>query len=149
MEELTFGQRIVSFRVKKHMLQKELAEKAEISPTALNYYEKDKREPNVLVIKKIAKALNITGDELLGMDTVNITVQCNQDEKGLIEKYRHLNQEGQAKVINYINDLIATEKYANTIFRAAKSDDNTPPQILKVSDERIKKLEDAPETDEI
>lgn len=88
MEELTFGQRLVLYRIKASLLQKELAEKVGISPTALNYYEKDKREPNVMTIKALSEALNITGDELLG---INIPELANE-KSPLTYKGRELSE---------------------------------------------------------
>ena len=63
---MTFGERIVYFREKKGMSQKALAEKVGITANRLYYYEKDKRQPDVELIKSIAAALNISGDDLLG-----------------------------------------------------------------------------------
>jgi len=69
LDDSTFGQRLVHFRKIRSLKQKELAEKAGLSATRLNYYEKDKREPNVLTITKLARALGVTGDDLLGTNT--------------------------------------------------------------------------------
>lgn len=62
----TLGQRIVSAREKKGLKQNELAKKLGITPTRLNYYEKDKREPDVMMLKKIAYVLNVDPNYLLG-----------------------------------------------------------------------------------
>ena len=62
----TLGERIVSARKKKGLLQKELAEKIGISPTALNYYEKNKRKPNIYLICDIAYELGVTIEYILG-----------------------------------------------------------------------------------
>ena len=63
---MTFGERIVYFREKKGMSQKALAEEVGITANRLYYYEKDKRQPDVELIKSIASALGISGDDLLG-----------------------------------------------------------------------------------
>jgi transcriptional regulator with XRE-family HTH domain len=55
-------------RKEKGLRQKELAEKTGMSPTTINYYEKDKREPDIERIKKLAEALDVTGGELIGQD---------------------------------------------------------------------------------
>lgn len=62
----TLGQRIVFAREKKGLKQNELAKRLGITPTRLNYYEKDKREPDVMMLKKIAYALNVDPNYLLG-----------------------------------------------------------------------------------
>ena len=63
---MTFGERIVHFRKKLGLSQKELAEHIGITANCLYYYEKDKRQPTVELIREIANALSISGDELLG-----------------------------------------------------------------------------------
>jgi transcriptional regulator with XRE-family HTH domain len=112
MNEMTFGERIVYFRKRASMLQKELAEKAGISPTALNYYEKDKREPNVLTIIKIAKALGVTGDELIGTDTPHSPTQARTaDEIQLLNDYRSLNKAGKEYIRQTMEMAASSEKY--------------------------------------
>jgi transcriptional regulator with XRE-family HTH domain len=39
-----------------------------MSPTTINYYEKDKREPDIERIKKLAEALDVTVGELIGQN---------------------------------------------------------------------------------
>jgi len=115
MTGLTFGQRIVAFRSQRKMLQKELAQKAEISPTALNYYEKDKREPNVAIIKRIANALDITGDELLGTDEwLGRAKPINQDETELLELYRNMNEEGKETLMTSAKAFAVVYKKGDT-----------------------------------
>lgn len=61
----TFGEKIIEAREKQNLTQKALAEMLDITPTRLNYWEKDKREPNIAMIKQIAAVLNISISELL------------------------------------------------------------------------------------
>lgn len=68
---MTFGERIVYFREKRGLSQKALAELIGITANRLYYYEKDKRQPDVALIKAIAKAHAITGDDLLGTEWAN------------------------------------------------------------------------------
>jgi transcriptional regulator with XRE-family HTH domain len=111
MENLTFGQRIVNCRSKKKILQRELAEKMGMLPTTLSRYEHDIREPDVATIVKIANALEITADELLGIDTSNSPLVQNSDEMMLLRDYRSLNKEGQEIVLDYIDTLARSGKY--------------------------------------
>lgn len=62
----TFGQRLVASREKHNLSQKELAERLGITPTRLNYWEKDKREPAIEMIKLIAQVLGIDANYLIG-----------------------------------------------------------------------------------
>ena len=63
---MTFGERIVAIRKEKGLTQKLLAEQLGISPTRLNYWEKDKRFPPIPMLNRIAEILSVDGDYLLG-----------------------------------------------------------------------------------
>ena len=63
---MTFGERIVFYRGKKNINQKQLAQILGITPTRLNYWEKDKRQPDVAMIKAISEALDVSPDILIG-----------------------------------------------------------------------------------
>ena len=111
MDNQSFGQRLAMYRTEKGMLQKELAELIGILPNALSRYENDIREPDVLIIKKLAKALGVTGDDLLGIEQRGVTIKLNSIENKLIENYRQLNEEGQEKAFEYIEDLVLAGRY--------------------------------------
>ena len=61
-----FGKRLVAAR-EKRTYTKKLAELLEITPTRLNYWEKDKREPDFFMFTKIINILNADANELLGL----------------------------------------------------------------------------------
>jgi len=63
----SFGTRLVKSRENKNLNQKELAKLLGISPTRLNYWEKDKREPDVAMIKSISRILCVSANYLIGL----------------------------------------------------------------------------------
>lgn len=65
---MTFGERLAYCRTQKGYNQREFAAALGITPTRLNYWEKDKREPDVSMIKNIATLLNISTDDLIGIE---------------------------------------------------------------------------------
>lgn len=65
---MTFGERLSMYIAQAGTSQKQLAEAIGVTPTRLNYWVKDKREPDVFYIKALAKALGVTGDDLLGTE---------------------------------------------------------------------------------
>jgi transcriptional regulator with XRE-family HTH domain len=99
------GERITSFRKKIGLSQKNLAAAAGISPTALNYYEKGKCEPNILVLMNLAKALNVTGDALLGLEPHQDLIAQNRDEYNILRDFRNLNALGQQRLSEYAAGL--------------------------------------------
>lgn len=66
----TFGQILREFRESKNITREQLARKVNISTTAFYYYEKDQKIPSIDVLRKIAKALNVSTDYLLGLTDI-------------------------------------------------------------------------------
>ena len=56
-------------REQKGLSQKDVAEKIGVAKSTYSLYESGNREPNVQTIKKIANVLDVSADELLGIDT--------------------------------------------------------------------------------
>ena len=65
---MTFGEKLVYYRTKKHLSQKSLAETLDITPTRLNYWEKGKREPDIAMIRKLSKILDVSANILIGLE---------------------------------------------------------------------------------
>ncbi|MEG2002887.1 MAG: helix-turn-helix domain-containing protein [Clostridia bacterium] len=148
MNNMSFGQRLVQFRNQKGIMQKELAEKTGITPTALNYYEKDKREPNLMTIIKLADALDVTGDDLLGTENLGAPMKLSRHERALITAYRE-----QTDMQSAVDRLLALEPESQSeaflAFRAAHGKDNAPPQMKEFTTERIEEIKNAPDVEEI
>jgi len=82
-----------------------------VTSTVLSYYEKDKRGPTALTIARLADALDITGDALLGREHPDL-VAHNKSEFLVLNSMRDLDRCGQEKVMEYISDMLATGKHA-------------------------------------
>lgn len=65
---MEIGERIKEIRLKKGLKQSELAEKADISRVAVGNYERGDRIPNIEITQKIAMALGVDINELLGKE---------------------------------------------------------------------------------
>lgn len=63
---MTFGERLYECMQQAGYSQKQLAEKINITPTRLNYWIKDKRQPDIPWIRVLADALNVSTDYLIG-----------------------------------------------------------------------------------
>jgi len=143
MDNLTFGQRLVAFRTKSGLLQKELAAKIGLSPTALNHYEKDNREPTVLTINALAKALGVTGNDLLGIE--DTTIYLTQYEQELIRAYREAPVMHPAiEKILELKPNTVTPRDTVRMFHAAKSEDNKEGGIVEMPRAVLDKLRNAP-----
>ena len=56
---------IYKYRTALHMTQAQLALMVGVAPNAITQYESGARKPNILMLKKLARALNTTADALL------------------------------------------------------------------------------------
>ena len=81
-----FGKRLVEAREKKGFNQKKFAELLGITPTRLNYWEKDKREPDFFMFSEIVRVLEADANELLGLKIVGSGI--SREEKQLLDAYR-------------------------------------------------------------
>lgn len=100
---MTFGKRLLAAREAKGYKQNQFAEILGITPTRLNYWEKDKREPDVLMIKKISSFLEVSSDWLIGNEC-NINSIFDSSEIEVIKKYRSLDQFGKKAVDDILYD---------------------------------------------
>ena len=67
---MTLGNRIKNRRKEMKLTQEELAEKTELSQGYISQLEKSGFDPTAPVIIKLAVALEMSADELLGIDDV-------------------------------------------------------------------------------
>lgn len=64
-----FSERITDIMNERHITQKQLAEMANVTESAMSYYVKGGRTPRIDILSRLAAALNVTTDYLLGVDT--------------------------------------------------------------------------------
>jgi transcriptional regulator with XRE-family HTH domain len=60
------GDKLREARTRRLLTQEELAEKAGVSPSTVVNVERDQQEPHFRTIRKLAKALDVEPNELLG-----------------------------------------------------------------------------------
>ena len=64
---MTFGEKLRHVRLLRELNQTELAAKTGLLPSAIGHFEKGRRKPSFENLRRLAKALNITSDYLLGL----------------------------------------------------------------------------------
>lgn len=67
-EKETFGNRLARLRTASGHTQRSLATALGISNRMIAHYETENGNPTVYMLKKIAKALGVSGDQLLGIE---------------------------------------------------------------------------------
>lgn len=85
-------------RKNKKLTQKALAELINLSPMRISHYESDNRQPDIEVIKKISKALEVSPDWLIGIVDKKTAI----DDSGL--------KEIDYKILSLFNSLSADEQ---------------------------------------
>lgn len=108
---INFGERLRLLRTRKGLSQLDFAKQIKISKSAVNMYERGEREPSFEVLETIADYFNVDLDYLLGKtDCENrsrIEIMPNFEitdkERTMIEKFRKLDERGQAAVLNVLD----------------------------------------------
>ena len=74
-----FNENLKASREKRGMTQKEVADIIGVAKSTYSLYESGNREPSVQTIKKIADTLNVSADDLLGLNNEPHTIAAHFD----------------------------------------------------------------------
>ena len=130
---MTIGKKIKSTRLNKNLTQKQLGELCGMADSAIRRYELGGAKPKIETLQRIATALGVgldtflTDSELTLFENItNLYLSSNDDikelesldkhtpqENYLIVKFRELNEKGQIKATDYIDDLTQILEYQN------------------------------------
>ena len=113
---MTTGERIRQLRIEHQMTQEELGAKVGVQKAAIYKYE------NGLVvnlkrstIEKLALVLETTPTYLMGMEDSesnrNAYSELTPTQTKLLDAFDQLNEEGQTKAVEYVEDLVLTGRY--------------------------------------
>ncbi|AKL95593.1 hypothetical protein CACET_c21460 [Clostridium aceticum] len=103
-----FGKRLKIIRTEKGLLQKDLAELLNVSPSTIGMYERDQRDPDTNTLKFLAEHFNVSIDWLLGLSDITTPYSKKNDtQEHAYHKfsYTNLSDEDKAKVKEYIKLL--------------------------------------------
>lgn len=120
--------RIRELRKQNDMTMKQLGEKLGLGESTISQYETGKREPDIKTLLKISECFNVSVDYLLGnvsepwfyLDNDRIVREINsyEDEpdkepikKLLLYAFDQLNDEGQQKAVERVEELTEIPKY--------------------------------------
>ncbi|MBE6721644.1 MAG: helix-turn-helix transcriptional regulator [Ruminococcaceae bacterium] len=112
------GKRIKEARERSGLTQKELSELLGVTPSAVTNYENETSHPKEPVMYKLFSALHCDANFLFQDEIKNspAPVQTEAEElthaeKHLIKNLRSLNNDGQEKLLDYSDDLVASGRY--------------------------------------
>lgn len=84
------GQKIRELRLKKGMLQEELARKAGLSPSALSNFEQGRRRTSLDWLRKIGKALGVSVSDLIPESRTRKPLAESKEEEKLLGHWRKI-----------------------------------------------------------
>lgn len=87
----TFGQRLRQLRKNRGLTQVRLAEQVSSSQRAICSYEQDRTDPPLYVIPKLADALDVTVEDLLGLNGRPVKKRGSRDSF-LVKKIEEISQ---------------------------------------------------------
>ena len=99
---MDFGNRLKELLEQREISQKEFAAMLNIAPTTLNGYIKNRRQPDIDTIKKIAYTLNVSTDFLLDH---NGNGTFSAEELSFIFKIRNMDKQ-QRDIIYDLTNII-------------------------------------------
>lgn len=122
---MTIGENVKKIRKEKGLTQKELGERLGITQSAIGQFENDKTSPTITTISKIANALDVEIDKIMNipMQYTYEHTYLNQERikipdinyikkrEQLLSNFNKLNDLGQNKILEDIEDLTALPKY--------------------------------------
>lgn len=110
---MTTGDRIRQLRIEHQMTQEELGAKVGVQKAAIYKYENGlvvnlKRS----VLEKLALVLDTTPTYLMGMEeSEHNPSTLTPQQSALLSSFDQLNEEGQTKAVEYVEDLVLTGRY--------------------------------------
>lgn len=105
---MTFGQKMSFCRKEKKLSQAELGKLSGINGDIIGKYERDEMKPSIETAKKLADALAVSLDYLVGDGDLKVVDKKTMQRLEDIEK---LPQEDKAHIFYALDNLIKAAKY--------------------------------------
>ena len=113
---MILGKRIKELRAEAGLTQRALAEKLNLSCSALAMYETGKRDPDTSTLAAVAAFFRVSADYLLGLNETRIPPEHSElssDERALLKYYRKM-QAPQKDVVLKVAETISPTEAAKT-----------------------------------
>lgn len=108
----TFGKRLATIRKARGLSQRDLAEKVRISYRMVAYYESQTHRPPADKLPALAKALNTTTDELLGVKPLSKRTPQNSRLWKRLQVVETLPPQAQKQVVELVELLAKAHRKA-------------------------------------
>lgn len=111
---MSFASRLRQAREQSGLTQQDLAEKLGVTKSAVGNYENGVSSPKWDVLLKIFDILHVEPN-FLYQDSFSLEfskpVQLTPKQAALLSSFDQLNEEGQTKAVEYVEDLVLTGRY--------------------------------------
>ena len=129
----TFGQRFQRLRKAKKLTQEEIATKVNLTPQSISKWETDLSAPDIMLLPKLAKILDVSLEELLtGEKKVETKVLNEFDYTKAILKILVNSADGDEVIINL--PIALGETIIKAIIKSNVGDKNDKDDLLKQID---------------
>jgi len=111
-----FGQRLVTFRQARGLTQVQLAKATGMTQRAISYYEIEAEFPPAPALITLAQVLEVTTDELLGIQPATPAGRERPEEQRLWKRFQRmatLPTKDQRAVIRLINSLAGSTAHSH------------------------------------
>ncbi len=102
-ETTNFGKRLAKIRKQRGMTQGDLGKKIGVSQRVIAYYEKETQFIPAGNLNKIAGALNVSADEILGIKSLSIEAPPNRRLAKRLRHFEKLPSQHQKAILHYID----------------------------------------------
>lgn len=117
---MNIGDRIKNRRLELGLSVDDIAKKIGKNRATIYRYESSEIEDlPTSILEPLAKVLNTTPAYLMGWES-HITAESDSDRNRLLSNYELLNTTGKAKLLEYSDDLISSNKYIKSSTQADK-----------------------------
>lgn len=107
----TFGQRMARIRQKKGYSQRDLAAETGISQRMIAYYESQSEYPPTHILPVIAKVLEVSSDQLLGMEKIKSNLKTKDNRLWRrFHQIEKLDQIQRRQIIQVLDTYIEREQ---------------------------------------
>ena len=101
--------KLQELRKERKISQQELANELNINVMTYNNWEKEKREPNIETLIKLADFYNVTIDYLIGRDYSNDVGYLSDAERELLNNFKQLKPLNQIKILAEIKGILIAQ----------------------------------------
>lgn len=120
---MKFNEKLVRLRKKKKWSQQDLCDRIGVHSAHLSRLENGKSQPSVELLRKIAKAFNVTMDYLLDENIDELTPVSIKDQAlaNKLELIEQLEKEDKQTIINVIDSMLTKKKMLDLLLKNEKA----------------------------